>query len=173
MAKIEKELTQELVKYLFDYKDGVLYWKNPQTNKNKVGSIAGYINKKEFRSRVMIGIGYKRYIASRLIFLWHHGFLPKCVDHIDRNTLNDRIENLRGATKRENSRNRNPNIGSYSQYLGVTFHKRDKKWQAQIGLPERKGYIGVFEKESDAALAYNKEAVKYFGEFANLNIIKP
>ncbi len=93
-------------------------------------------------------------------------------DHKDGNGLNNQRNNIRAATKSQNNMNK---IGrGSSSYLGVYIHKKDavKKWRAQIKVNDKKIHIGVFEREEDAALAYNKMAIKYHKEFANLNIIK-
>lgn len=94
------------------------------------------------------------------------------VDHENRNQLDDRIENLRAATHSENSRNRTSHKNSSSKYLGVSWFKNYQKWKACIEVNDSGIFLGNFELESDAALAYNKAAVKYFKEFANLNIIQ-
>lgn len=169
------ELTQELVKELFDYKDGCLYWKKlPIKNQVKIGDKAGYL--KDF-GYYRIFISNKEYVLSRIIFLWHHGYIPTHVDHIDRNRSNNRIENLREATPSQNSCNRTSAKNSTSKYLGVGLYNKNTKSRPPLWLaciknnkqPQIK--IGVFESEEQAALEYNRYAVFYHGEFASLNII--
>lgn len=182
-------ITQELVKKYFDYKDGFLYWKelNVHNRKTKIGDRAGYLSKNTGRYRLTVNA--KAYITSRIIFLYHHGYVPEEVDHIDRNSLNDRIENLREATRAENNRNTCSRKNSSSQYLGVSFKTKKYKyiskttqeliiypisrWYARIQYDKIQKEIGTFKTEKEAVLAYNREAVRRFGEFANLNIIKP
>jgi hypothetical protein len=174
ISKEEKNgITQELVKGLFDYKDGKLYWKTLSSIKTKIGDLAGYIHTGDYNVKRYI-IKYKAisYKASRIIFLWHHGWLPEIVDHEDRNSLNDLIENLRPATYHQNSMNCTSQKNSSSRYLGVNYESRLSKWKVQICFNRKKIYLGVYISEIEAALAYNKAAVKYFGEFAHLNIIK-
>jgi len=169
MANIQ--LTQELVKSLFDYKDGFLYWKNDRKPGIKAGTLAGYLNERRGETRRCVGLLGGQYFASRIIFLYHKGYLPVIVDHEDRNTLNDKIENLREADRFKNNQNSTSRKNSTSKYLGVCFHGRDKKWLAQIQINGKKKHLGQYETESKAALIYNHAAVLYFGEFANLNII--
>jgi hypothetical protein len=165
------ELTQEYVKSLFDYKDGALYWKIRASSHVYPGQIAGSLNKKS--NRVSIGINRKDYLAARIIFLWHFGYLPECVDHRDIDSSNDRIENLRPASRRQNNKNKKSAKNSYSKYLGVSWHKKLNKWRASINLGNKTTkHIGVFINENDAAFAYNEKAKEIHGEFANLNIIE-
>lgn len=94
------------------------------------------------------------------------------VDHIDKNGLNNQRSNLRLCTASQNGSNR-ISLGR-SKYLGVNFYcdKKGKEYiRAAIKSNGKQIYIGTFKTEEDAAMAYNKAALKYHGEFANLNII--
>lgn len=172
MTKLNEknDISQEFIRELFEYKDGFLHWRIKRPN-SKIGNIAGYINKKA-KHRRLLCINFVRYYHYRIIFLYHHGYLPKIIDHIDGNSLNDNIENLREATQQENLRNRVSNKNAASQYLGVSWHKNRNHWVAQMGINGKNYYLGKFDNQEDAALEYNKAAVKNYGEFANLNIIK-
>jgi len=166
------QLTQELVKSLFDYRDGFLYWKISRTVRIKVGDLAGTENPGKHGKRRKIGVyPFRPLYASRLIYLWHYGELPDFIDHKDRNPENNKIENLRKATKSENCKNCNPVKNSSSKYLNVSYHKQNKKWQANGTLSGKKVYLGLYDLENDAAKAANEFAIKYYGDFANLNVI--
>lgn len=169
MTKIE--ITQELVKEKFDYKDGHLYWKiNIPTASIVIGDKAGAFNGKYFK----VKIKNKGYSLHRIIFLWHKGYLPKFIDHEDLDKTNNRIENLREATKSQNMMNKNSHKGSFSKYKGVTknYHSRGiKRWRARIDINKKQKSIGYFHTPQEAAMAYNREAVRLHGEFAVLNII--
>lgn len=92
------------------------------------------------------------------------------VDHIDGNGLNNTRANLRLATRTENGRNGRKRYDNKSGYKGVTWHKDDKRWQAQITVNCKNTYLGSFLNKEDAYAAYCEAAIKYFGEFANLGI---
>ena len=115
--------------------------------------------------------GYR--VRGEIVCVYIHSVLlhvPKgCkVDHINRNTLDNRRSNLRIATHQENGRNRGKHKLTSSQYKGVTWDKRIKKWKAIIKYG-RNITLGHFANEIDAARAYNTAAREYFGEFAAIN----
>jgi hypothetical protein len=62
-------------------------------------------------------------------------------------------------------------ISNKSGYKGVYFNKRDSNWRARIQLNKKEIHIGCYINIKDAARAYNEAALKYHGEFANLNKI--
>jgi len=112
----------------------------------------------------------KRYQAHRLAWLYVYGEWPENdLDHINHIKDDNRIENLRDVTNSQNHMNRSIQTGRTSQYKGVSWHKRDQKWMAQIKINGKKKYLGYFTIEEDAAKAYDKAALEHFGEYANLN----
>lgn len=94
------------------------------------------------------------------------------VDHINMDGLDNRRCNLRLVTKSQNMMNGNSHRGSSSSYKGVSWYKRKQKWQAKIQVNGRQIFLEYFTSETEAALAYNTAALKYFGEYARLNIIQ-
>ena len=93
------------------------------------------------------------------------------VDHLNGNTLDNRKCNLRNCTHGENLRNQKISIKNTSGYKGVSWSIEKKKWFTQIQLKNKKIFIGYFVNSIDAAKAYNEAAIKFYGEFANLNKI--
>jgi len=158
------ELTKELVRELFSYKDGILYH-NISGRRKRVGAIAGNMDD----GRVRVFINGKQYYRSRIVFLYHSGFIPKYLDHIDGDTLNDRMSNLRQCTISQNGMNRGSGKNSSSQYKGVHWDKSRDKWCSQILVNGNKKHLGRFAKEKDAAMAYDKAANELHGIFARLN----
>ena len=92
------------------------------------------------------------------------------VDHQDRNGLNCRRGNLRLATRAENQRNAGVRSNSETGLKGVHFAKDRGYYRAHIKPPQGKRlWLGNFKDPKDAARAYNKAALQYFGKFAKLN----
>jgi hypothetical protein len=92
------------------------------------------------------------------------------VDHRNNNSLDNRRANLRLATHAENCYNR-PKIRTKtsSRYIGVYFEKSTGKWTAKIRVNGKRLWLGRFNSELEAALAYDAAARKYHGEFARTN----
>lgn len=94
------------------------------------------------------------------------------IDHIDTDKLNNRRHNLRIATLSQQAMNRPKSINCSSKYKGVTWDKGICKWRAMTRVNKKLIHLGSFSEEIRAAKAYNDAAVKYFGEFACLNVIE-
>ena len=97
-----------------------------------------------------------------------HAFITghRMTDHRDGDGLNNRRSNLRACDSSTNNRNRGKHCASSSRYKGVTWHKRIKKWNANIRFNRKLIHLGYFTKEEEAATAYREAAVRLFGEFA-------
>ena len=93
------------------------------------------------------------------------------IDHRDGNKLNNRRNNLRICAQAENAMNRKININNTSGYKGVYWNKPRRKWVALIGVNKKRIHLGMFSNKINAAKAYNDAAIKYHGEFSNLNKI--
>lgn len=110
-------------------------------------------------------INSKKQSLSRLVLKCTEPELV--VDHINGNTYDNRKCNLRVVTKAQNSMNCPSNKNSVSKYLGVTKYK--ERWTAGIFVNGKRLYLGLFDREVDAALARDFATKKYFKEFGRLN----
>lgn len=106
------------------------------------------------RKYLNIGIFNKRFKAHRLAWALVNGEWPRCeIDHIDGDSLNNRISNLRLATRRENSRNLKLNRANSSGFNGVSFCRSRNKWLAQIGVNGKTINLGRYDSLIDAVAA--------------------
>lgn len=116
----------------------------------------------------------RKYVATNIdgkpVYL--HQMIVKThltVDHKDNNKLNCRRDNLRVATYSEQNHNRPITSANTSGYKGVVWNKAKKMWMAQIKENNKNKFLGYFLFPTSAAEAYNKEAIRIYGEFANIN----
>jgi hypothetical protein len=93
------------------------------------------------------------------------------IDHINNNRSDNRKNNLRKASINLNQHNRTKATNTTSIFMGVRFHKRDSKWEANITYNYKNYYLGYYLTQKEAAEAYNKKAIELYGSDANLNII--
>jgi hypothetical protein len=119
--------------------------------------------------------GYSSYacckIANKTVYMHRLIMNPppgKVVDHSNGNRWDNRRDNLRICTQAENLQNRRKSRGT-SQFKGVFWHTRRRKWQAVIGHQGKTIQLGFFTDEIEAAKAYDRAALERFGPFARLN----
>lgn len=156
---MSKELTRERLRGLLDYDpaSGIFTWKVGHGSV-KVGDVAGHAHRSGY---IYVHIDRKHYLAHRLAFLWMVGAWPsKQVDHINRVRSDNRWENLRDVSNRENSLNNGRNT---SGHKGVCWNKSSGRWQASIGINGAKKFLGQFDRVEDAAAAY-ASALRVLGE---------
>ena len=157
MANTNSIPSQEVLHNLFEYKDGNLIRK-------KTNSIAGSIDADGYLITSVLG---KRQKNHRIIFLMHHGYLPKIIDHIDRNPANNKIENLREASRSLNCLNSKINKTNKSGAKNVDFLKSKKRWRVLMQIQKKSYFFGYFKDLELAELvaieAKDKYIRMYFG----------
>lgn len=149
----------------FTYKEGLLYWKvSPPACKIKAGDLAGCLGNRGYVKVTLNGV---EYMAHRIIYELHFSLIPESyqIDHIDGNKSNNKIENLRLASRTQNSYNRGKNKNNSSGYKGVHFCKRDKRYKAQIALGSKRKQLGSFKSAEEAYEAYLKAAKETHEDF--------
>ncbi len=157
------ELSQELLKEHFEYRDGHLWWVKPTARRVNIGDRFGFETKEGY---IYGGFLNNYYLEHRLIWFYHHGVWPKELDHRDTIKSNNDINNLREATGTENQFNKSYGKGS-SSYKGVHYRSSSNKWIAQYNLYGKKKHIGCFVTEIEAAEAYRKATEHLHKEYAN------
>ena len=137
------QLTTDKIRELLDYNEetGVFTWKASLggTRADKIDKGAtGY-------PRVYVRLLGKKYMASRIAFLCMGKELPKQVDHLDRDSTNNRWSNLAASTALENSRNRSKSRANTSGVTGVTWNQAANKWKAQVRVKSITKFLGYFD----------------------------
>lgn len=158
-------VTKERLNEMFEYKDGELFWKiKTKRPQQKIGDRAGtFIGD----GRRYVSVDGVRYGEHRVIYFMHHGYTDLFIDHRDRNPNNNRIDNLRAATKGQNEQNTEKRATNTSGYKGVSFNKRKSKWRATIAVNGKQKSLGYHSSPDVAFAAYKDAAVKFYGEFAH------
>jgi hypothetical protein len=159
-------ITQSELKSLLHYSPdtGVFTWVVRRSG-IKANGIAGSIHHTGY---IHIKVKSKLYAAHRLAWLYIHGSFPvDGIDHINGVRNDNRIINLRPATKAENGFNQGMASHNSSGYKGVSWHKRTKKWFARCNVNGKTCFIGCFDRPEDASLAYQNFARINHGEFFN------
>lgn len=173
-----KEVPVEYLKECFEYRDGVLIWKNrplehflsaascKQWHSAWAGGEAGTVGRYGY---IFIKLTWnkKKYFLKRShIVLAMHGTVVQdgeMVDHINGISADDRVENLRIVTQAQNQINRKMSTNNKSGHKGI--FRRYGKWQANIGYQGKKIVLGSYETKEEAIEVRLKAERELFGEF--------
>ena len=149
-------LTQEVLKNYLTYDP-----ENGTFIRNKDKKILGT---KHSTGYVVIRISKpsdKLYKAHRLAWLYMHGSFPtNIIDHINRNGFDNRIENLREVTQKQNTENRLLNKNNTSGFKGVSWSNVANKWRARIWNNRKEIFLGLYDEKNDAVNAYKNASKK-------------
>ncbi len=146
--KTKEYPSQAVIRDLFKYVDGQLYWQEIDVFKNR-NATAGYTHKES--GYVHITWCGQTWKAHRFVWIWHYGDIPEGldIDHINRVRNDNRIENLRLVTHSDNQVNK-----AFDGVKGISYHKRDKKWQASIKFNNKRIHLGYFKTPEEAHEAF-------------------
>jgi hypothetical protein len=146
----------------FEYKDGEISWKKRGSGR-VLGKKVGVANK---RGYMTMYYRFKHAYVHRVIFLMHHGYLPKYIDHIDGNPSNNTIENLREATVAQNRANSKTPSTSKTGIKGVCWLKKEQRYFAYCMVNGKQHDLGTFKKIEEATTKVKEFREKNLGEFA-------
>jgi hypothetical protein len=138
-----RNVNTEILHSLFEYRDNLLYNKITRSPTAVKGRVSGSFNKTSGYMRVCVyGVTYG---LSRIVWMFHNGDIPDGmqIDHIDRNPLNNAIENLRCVTPQVNEWNK--------AHKNVNFEKG--KWRARVQKDGKHYNYGLYNFKDDAIKA--------------------
>lgn len=146
---------------LFEYRGGKLFWRGGK----RAGQEAGWLNRWGYRE---VCVGGKYYGAHRIVWEMHNGPIPERmkVDHRSKDKGDNRIENLRLATRQENNRNVGARRDNRLGVKGVGWHKASQRYRARITVDGRTRELGFFKTADEAREAYARAAEELHGAFA-------
>ncbi|MCO7736417.1 HNH endonuclease [Brucella intermedia] len=163
------ETAIETLEYMSEWlsyspENGLFRWKKDVNSKTKRNDIAGSVNDRGYRT---ICLNYKVRRAHRLAWLYVTGEWPdEDIDHINGDRDDNRIDNLRPATRTLNNANSKTRDSTQAGYKGVALNKRTGKWFARINNQGQHQHLGTFESAVEAHAAYAQAANENFGPFA-------
>jgi len=153
--------------FALDVETGELIWKVRLSNRVKIGQRAGCIESRF--GYVLVRLDGMLYAAHDLIWFMLFGeWCPGRIDHIDRDKSNNRPANLRIATQQQNLQNQSLSAKNTSGFRGVTWNRREEKWQAQVQHDGRYIFCGHFDDCLQAAHAARQMRLRLWKEFAPL-----
>lgn len=159
-------VSQERLKELFTYNpnDGLFIRIVGRSGPNaRAGDVAGCDNGQGYIRIYVDGAPYK---AHRLAWFYMYGEWPGEIDHVNMDRSDNRISNLRPATRAQNRANTKAYSNNKSGEKGVSWYKATGKWKAQIQKNGKKVGLGYFETIESASAAYKAASKEMFGEFA-------
>lgn len=147
----------------YDPQTGEFRWK-VRAGRGLPGMIAGTAHN---RGYWQIRVCDELHLAHRLAWLMTYGEWPaEDIDHINGDKRDNRIANLRAASRSQNMANKGPNRNNTSGYKGVWYFKRTGKWMAGFRKDGRSIHVGCFDTPEEAAEARRIAFEKAFGEYA-------
>lgn len=164
MTKARLLPSKEELHALLEYKDGKLFWKVKKRNGAKPGDEAGYVNNTGYK---MVRVNYVAYLQHRLIWIMHGNDPVDCLDHIDGDPLNNRIENLRSATDSQNNWNAKLKSTNTSGVKGVNWCKKYMRWHGRVSFKGKRHHVGYFKDKDECVNAVKKLREKLHGNFVN------
>ena len=163
MATKNSTLNLKDINNLFYYDNGNLYRKI-STQKNVL--VHSKVGTKNTLGYMVVSIKNKTYLIHRIIFWLKNNYLPKYIDHIDGNKLNNSIENLREASNQQNCFNQKLRKTSTSGIKNVRWDFRINKWVVRFTVNYKPKHIGVYAELHDAIEVAEKTRKQLHKEFA-------
>ena len=151
----------ELFKEYFRYENGQIYWIKSSGTRGICGNRAGKLRKDKYYDVGLLG---KYYLVHRIIFALNYSYLPDIVDHKDRDSTNNNINNLREATYSKNAHNSGKSKNNTTGVKGIRL-TRNGKYEARVGINNTTYQVGPFDDLLTATEAVKNFRLTVHGEF--------
>ena len=149
----------------YDPTTGAFTWLVRRNSRVPAGSIAGGVDSKGYGFITITGTHYR---AHRLAWLYTYGTFPVAyIDHVNRDRLDNRLDNLREATGMENAKNTVKYANNTSGFRGVNLHPSGK-WRATGQIAGKQKHLGLFSTPEAASAAYEAFAAQHHGAFYHM-----
>lgn len=164
MNRVDEDVYRR-AKELLDYdpETGLFRWRERRSGPGKKGWFAGC---KSSTGHCQIKVDGRTLKAHRIAYYIIYGELPPGIDHINEIKTDNRIANLRSATRSQNKANISRVCTNTSGVRGVSWHEQSQKWRAQIKVDGKVQYLGLFDCIHKGAQARRDAELEYYGEFA-------
>ncbi|HEC73139.1 MAG TPA: HNH endonuclease [Methylophaga aminisulfidivorans] len=127
-------------------------------NSRCAGKVAGSQLKKKNKTYLIFSVKGKRFYAHRVAWLMTHGKWPELeIDHINGDSTDNSISNLREVNRKQNCRNMKLYKTNKSGYAGVSWHERENKWRARVMFNGKEFFCGLYDDVKEAALVVNQK----------------
>lgn len=153
------KLTRRWLRKHFKYVDGELIIIKKHSSRAVLGKPLGSFYGHRYKNACIF---YKHHYLHRLIYLYHFGYTPKNIDHIDRDPKNNRIENLRSCTHSENHFNRKKKAKGVYKRTNKTMKNT---WFSVIMINKKAMTLGTYSRRKDAQTAYKNAVRKHRNYF--------
>jgi len=160
------QIDQSLVRRLFGYDEKGLYKLKASTN-SPAGKRAHKIHRQGYKGFKVNGVVIGEH---RLVWLYHFGFLPSLIDHINGDRSDNRVENLRPATHSQNICNSRLAKNNTSGAKGVVWAEDRKKWRARIVANGVRAWLGSYDTYEAACNAARAARSEFHKDFARAGV---
>lgn len=143
----------------FDYVDGELFWKSPRRGVS-ISRPAGSVYANGY---IVITLNGDRYMAHRIVWEMFNGYIEDGmeIDHVDHDTTNNKLSNLRLVSKKVNCKNKSLYKSNKSGACGVCWHKDARKWNAYIKIDGKRKSLGYYRDVDDAIKARKDAEIEF------------
>jgi hypothetical protein len=158
-------------RFAYNAETGVLTWRpieeidrhSRRWNMRWANKAAGSKTKAGY---LIVCVDYTRYLAHRVAWAVHYGEWPAMfLDHVNRNGMDNRIENLRSVSHSQNMANASVRTDNTSGYRGVSKDYYTDQWLAQIWVDGKHHRVGLFPTKDEAFAAYCEAGRVLRGEY--------